>query len=88
MRLQRCRITRIRMMRWERQRKFRPDLPPPESWGHTLPSRRTASHTRNGGTAKGHGQATAVRAICPFSSWPVPSHLPPRSSPVEASSGC
>jgi hypothetical protein len=35
-----CRITRIRMMRWERQRKFRPDLPPPESWGHTLPSRR------------------------------------------------
>ena len=30
-----CGITRIRMMRWERQREFLPDLPPPEPWGHT-----------------------------------------------------
>jgi hypothetical protein len=28
-----CGITRIRMMRWERQRQFRPDLPPPQPWG-------------------------------------------------------
>jgi hypothetical protein len=32
-----CRITRIRMMRWKRQRQFRPDLPPPEPWGHSPP---------------------------------------------------
>ena len=30
-----CAISRIRMKRWERQREFRPDLPPPEPWGHT-----------------------------------------------------
>lgn len=35
-----CRITGIRMMRWGRQRQFRPDLPPPQPWGHTPPSRR------------------------------------------------
>ena len=30
-----CRITGIRNSRWERQREFRPDLPPPPPWGHT-----------------------------------------------------
>lgn len=35
-----CEVTRIRMMRWERQRKFRPDLPPPKPWVHMGPQRR------------------------------------------------
>jgi hypothetical protein len=35
-----CRISRIRIARWKRQRESRPDLPPPEPWGHTPRRRR------------------------------------------------